>query len=162
MSDSLWPHGLEHFSLVSPWNFPGQNTGVVSLSILQGIFPTQWLNPGLPHCRQILYCWSHQGSPRILEYVADPFSSGSSWPRNQTQVSCIAGGFFTNWATREAHCFGDSSAKSQDWHPVSKVHFHRTGCVFIQLLVFMAQTVVIPISSSLCSGQNFIFGFHSK
>ena len=38
---------------------------------------------------------------RILEWVAVPFSSGFSWPRNQTGVSCIAGGFFTNWATRE-------------------------------------------------------------
>ena len=47
----------------SPWNSPGQNTGVGSLSLLQGIFPTQGLNPGLPHCRQILYQLSHKGSP---------------------------------------------------------------------------------------------------
>ena len=54
MSDSLWPHGL------SPWNSPGQNTGVgISLSLLQGIFPTQGSNPGLPHCRQILYQLSY-------------------------------------------------------------------------------------------------------
>ena len=72
-----------------------------SLSLLQGIFPTQGLNPGLPHCRQILYQLSHKGSPRILEWVAYPFSSRSSQPRNQTRVSCIAGGFFTNWAIRE-------------------------------------------------------------
>ena len=50
--------------------------------------------------RQILYQVSHQGSPRILEWVAYPFSSRSSWPRNRTRVSCIAGGFFTNWAIR--------------------------------------------------------------
>ena len=50
----------------SPWNSPGQNTGVGSLSLLQGMFPTQGLNPGLPHCRQILYQLSHQGSQRIL------------------------------------------------------------------------------------------------
>ena len=48
------------------------------------------------HCRQILYQLSHQRSPRILEWVTYPFSSGSSQPRNQTGVSCIAGGFFTN------------------------------------------------------------------
>ena len=42
---------------------PGQNTGVGSLSLLQGIFPTQGSNPGLPHCRRILYQLSHQGSP---------------------------------------------------------------------------------------------------
>ena len=47
MSNTLRPHGL-----YSPGNCPGQNTGVGSLSFLQGIFPTQGLNPGLPHCRQ--------------------------------------------------------------------------------------------------------------
>ena len=50
-------------SLYSPWNSSGKNTGVGSLSLLQGIFPTQGSNPGLPHCRQILYQLSHQGSP---------------------------------------------------------------------------------------------------
>ena len=54
------------------------------------------------HCRQILYQLSHKGSPKILEWVASPFSSRSSRPRNRTRVSCIAGGFFTNWAMREA------------------------------------------------------------
>ena len=93
ISDSLQPQGL-----YSPKNSPGQNTGVDNLSLLQGIFPTQGLNPGLPHCRQILYQLSHKGSPRILEWVAYPFSSRSSWPRNRTRVSCIAGRFFTNWA----------------------------------------------------------------
>ena len=86
----------------SPWNSPGQNTGVGSLSLLQRIFPTQGSNPGLPHCRQILYQLSHKGSPRIQEKVAYPFSSGSFGPRNQIGISCIAGGFFTNWAMREA------------------------------------------------------------
>ena len=62
-----------------------------NLSLLQGIFPTQRLNPGLPHCRQILYHLSHKGSPRILEWVAYPFSRGSSLPSNYTGVSCIAG-----------------------------------------------------------------------
>ena len=80
----------------------GQNTRVGSCFILQGIFPTQGSNSSLPHCRQILYQRSHQGSPRILEWVAYPFYSGSSRPRNRTGVSCIAGGFFTSWATRKA------------------------------------------------------------
>ena len=86
MSDSLPPHGL-----YSPWNSPGQNTGVGSLSLLQGIFPTQGLNPGLLHCRWIFYQLSHEGSPSILEWVAYPFSSGSSLSRNRTRISCIAG-----------------------------------------------------------------------
>ena len=59
VSDSLRPHGL-----YSPWNSPGRNTGVGSLSLLQGIFPTQGSNPGLPHHRQILYQLSHKGSPK--------------------------------------------------------------------------------------------------
>ena len=68
MSDSLRPPGL-----YSPWNSPGQNTGVGSLSLLQGIFPTQGSNlglPRLPHCRRFLYQLSHQGSPRTQEWVA--------------------------------------------------------------------------------------------
>ena len=97
MSDYLQPHGL-----YSPWNSPGQNTGVGSLSLLQGIFLIQGSNPGLPYCRWILYQLSHKGSPRILEWVAYPFSSRSFQPRNRTRVSCIAAGFFTNWAMREA------------------------------------------------------------
>ena len=58
VSDSLWRHGL-----YSPWNSPGQNTGMGRLSLLQGIFPTQGLNPGLLHCGRILYQLSHKGSP---------------------------------------------------------------------------------------------------
>ena len=77
----------------------------VSLSFLQGIFPIQGSNPGLPQCRQILYQLSHKGSPGILELVDFPFSRRSSQPRNWTGVSCIAGRFFTNWATREAQPF---------------------------------------------------------
>ena len=112
MSDSLWPHGL-----YSPLNSPGQNTGMGSCSLLQGIFPIQESNPGLPHCRRILYQLSHQRSPkvkvtqscptlydpmdyglpgssvhgilqaRILEWAAVPFSKGCSQPRDRTQVS---------------------------------------------------------------------------
>ena len=92
-SESLQPHGLYS---------PGQTTGVGSLSLLQGMFPTQGSNPGLWHCRRILNQLSHKGSPRILEWVACPFSSGSSWPRNQTRVSFTASGFFTNWAIWKA------------------------------------------------------------
>ena len=73
MSDSLWHHGL-----YSPWNSLGQNTGVGSLSLRQGIFLTQESNPGLPYCRLILYQLNHNGSPRILEWVAYPFPSESN------------------------------------------------------------------------------------
>ena len=81
---------------------PGKNTAVGCHALLQGIFPTQGSNPDLPHYRQILYHLSHQGSPRTQEWVTYLFSRGSSWPGNQTGASCIAGRFFTSWATRKA------------------------------------------------------------
>ena len=84
MSDFLHPHGR-----YSPWISPGKNTGVGSLSFLQGIYPTHGSNLGIPHCRKILYHLSHQGSPKILEWVADPFCSRSSQPRNRTRVSSL-------------------------------------------------------------------------
>ena len=82
-----------------------KNTGIGFHALFQGIFPTQGSNPGLSHCRRILYHLSHQRSPRIPEWVADPLSRGLSGPRNWTRVSCIVGRFFTSWATREAHIY---------------------------------------------------------
>ena len=67
MSDSLRPHGLH-----SPWNSPGQNTGVGSLSLFQGIFPTQGSDPHLLHCRRILYHLSHlEDHPQKASVGAD-------------------------------------------------------------------------------------------
>ena len=86
VSDSLRPHGL-----YSPWN-PDHNTGMGSLSLLHeisqpsnGAQVSRSADDSLP-----------AEPPKILERVADPFSRGSSRPRNQTKVSCIAGRFFTN------------------------------------------------------------------
>ena len=67
VSDSLWHHGLK-LPAFPPGssvheNSPGKNTGVGCHTLLQGIFLTQGLNPGLLHCRQILYCLRHQRSP---------------------------------------------------------------------------------------------------
>ena len=64
MSDSVWPHRRQSTRLPCPWDSPGKNTGVGSLSLFRGIFPTQGLNPGFPHHRWILYQLSHKGSPR--------------------------------------------------------------------------------------------------
>ena len=83
---------------------PGKNTGVSCHALLQGIFPTQGWNPGIPHCRRILYQLRYQGNPRILDWVAYPVSRGSSQPRNRTGISCIAGGFFTSWAKSPHAC----------------------------------------------------------
>ena len=124
MSNSLQPHGL-----YSPWNSPGQNAGVCSLSLLQRVFPTQKLNRDLLHCRCILYQLSYQGSPtrscltlcnpidcsllgssvhgisqaKILEWVAIPFSRGPSQPKDQTLISCLGRQILYHWATLEAH-----------------------------------------------------------
>ena len=115
-----------------------KNTVVDSLSLLQQIFLIQELNRGLLHCRRILYQLSYQGSlektkwseghsvmslcdpmdytvhgnlqARILEWVAVPFSRGSSRPRDWTQVSLIDGGFFTSWGTRETQTSDDRFA----------------------------------------------------
>ena len=63
VTDSLRPHGLQPTGLLRPWDFPGKNTRVGCHFLLQGNFPTQRSNPGLPRCRQTLYCLSHKGSP---------------------------------------------------------------------------------------------------
>ena len=65
VSNSLRPQGL-----YSPWNSLGQSTGMGSLSFLQGIFPSQGSNPGLPPCSQTLYQLSHKRSPQILECIS--------------------------------------------------------------------------------------------
>ena len=59
----LRPHGLQHARLLCPWESPGKNTRVACHALLQGIFPSQGSNPGLPRCSQIFYTLSHRGSP---------------------------------------------------------------------------------------------------
>ena len=85
--DSSQPHGL-----YSPWNYPGQNTGVGSLSLLQGIFPTQGSNPGLLHYRQILYQLRHKGSLEggIFNWEMTIFSLDTNFP-------AIATGFHSHF-----------------------------------------------------------------
>ena len=80
-------------------DFPGKNTEVVVMPSSRG-YP-QPRDPSQVSW-QIHYHLSHWGSPRILEWISYPFSMGSSQPRNPTRVFYIAGGFFTNWAAREA------------------------------------------------------------
>ena len=126
--NSLWPHGLQPIRLLCPWDFPGKDTGVGCHFLLQGLFPTQGSNPGLLHCRQILYRLSYKGSPwkwkwsRSVQWTVPyqaslsmgfsrqgywsglPFSSPGDLPSPgiEPQVSCTAGRFFTDCATREA------------------------------------------------------------
>ena len=83
----------------SLWHSPGKNTGVGSYFLLQGIVPTQRSNPGLVHCRSLPS--EPPGKSKNTEWVAYPFSRGSSWPSDQTGVSCIAWDSLLSWATRE-------------------------------------------------------------
>ena len=62
MSESSRPRGLQPTRLLHPWGFPGKSTRVGCDFLLQEIFPTQGSNPGLPHCRQMLYRLNHPGS----------------------------------------------------------------------------------------------------
>ena len=98
MSDSLRPHGLQPARLLCSWGFFRQGYW----SGYPGDLPNPGIKPRSPTL-QADSLLSHQGSPKILEWAAYPFSRGSSQLRNWTRVSSIAGGFFTNWATREAH-----------------------------------------------------------
>ena len=145
-SCSVVSDSLQHHGLYSPWNSPGQNTGVGSLSLLQGIFSTQGSNPGLPRCRQILYQLSHKGSPRILKWVAYPFCSGSSRPRNWTGVSRIAGGFFTSWDLREALYIVVCICQSQSRNP-SQPPFPLVSHTVV--LYFCVSISTSQVSSSL-------------
>ena len=91
------------------YSLPGSSVhGILQTRILEWVaFPSRDLpNPGIktrfPALQQIPHHLSHQGSPRILQWVAYSFSRGSSQPRNQSRVFCISGRFFTSWATRES------------------------------------------------------------
>ena len=123
---------------------PGKNSGLGCHALLQGIFPTQGFNPGLQHCRWILCHLSHQGSPRILEWVAYPFSSGSSWPRNWTGVSSIAGRFFTSWASREAQAVSvqniANSISSKNSPQLSFNIFYFWTCLILSVSLYVLIT----------------------
>ena len=100
VSDSLRPHGL-----YTPWNAPGQNTRVGSLSLLQGIFPTQGSNPGLLYCRWILYQLSHKGSP----WIETSYTLGCSL----LSVAYLAHIYMFNYDPNTVHCLFQASECDQ-------------------------------------------------
>ena len=81
-----------------------------------GDLPNPGIKPRSPALQVKSLTTKPQWSPRMLERVAYPFSRGSSWPRNQTWVSFIAGGFFTNWAIREATLLDKAQAYDREQH----------------------------------------------
>ena len=82
-SHSVVPDSLPSHGLYNPWNSPGQKTIVGSHSLLQGIFTIQGSNPGLLHCRWILYQLSHQGSPVLclLHLIIYLFNIFLTWKK---------------------------------------------------------------------------------
>ena len=111
LSYSLWPHGLQTTRLLCPWNSPSKNPGVGSHSLLQEIFPTQGLNPGLPHCRQILHHLS-QGSPYIYIYQLINIS-----------VTCLGEG---NGNPLQFSCLENPVDRGAWWAAVHRVAQSRT------------------------------------
>ena len=184
----LWSEGhlvvsdfLRSHELYIPWNSLGQNAGVGSLSLLQGIFSTQGSNPCLLYCSWILYQLSHKGSPRILEGVAYPFSSVSSWPRNWIRVSCIVGGFSTNWAIRETQEDHQENLKKKgctylvcitlmgldiSMHPWNHYQITATNLIhylqkFSLTFLFIITIIVIRTQHKICTPSSFLSVQHS-
>ena len=150
VSDSLWPHGLS-----MEFSRPEYSSG---LSLFQGIyFPTQGSNPGLPHCRRILYQLSQKGSPGTLEWVAYPFSKGFSWPRNRTRVSHIVGRFFTKWAIREAQ-------KMKRWNQFFRVgpylsSWLRPGKSLLLFLLYSTDFYQFQSGTNVMNIGDLVIGF---
>ena len=136
--DSLRPHGL-----------------VRSLSLLQGIFPTQGLNPGLPHCRWILYQLSHKGSPRILEWVAYPVSSKPGSPASR-DIFCSKG--FSELPLGQ--WFSAFLTTVQSTYLIFYILFNTHMCNALMSfpLVYSTQICSIPFHSTI----NFIFFFFQQ
>ena len=100
-----------YFTQYILWNSPAQSTGVGRLSLLQGILPTLGSNPGLPHCRWILYQLSCKESPRIQDGVGYPFSSRPSWHRNQTPSPALQAEFLSSELSGKPLFYGRYSLK---------------------------------------------------
>ena len=88
-SESESPSYPTHCDPYSPWNSAGQNTGVGSLCLLQGIFPIQGSNAGLSHCRQILYQLSHKGSPTYIkeQHKFESFMNKSNYQESEQRLT---------------------------------------------------------------------------
>ena len=150
-----------------PWGFSRQEYE-------SGLLPIQESNL---HCRQILYQLSyqvipdshiggrliyhlrHQGRLRILEWVAYPFSSRSSWPRNRTGVSCIAGGFFTSWAIREAKIDTNLfQLFAQCLNILDSPNTLLTILIVIKHISIAEQNIYCKLSNILGNPQRFLRG----
>ena len=122
-----------------------------SLSILQGIFPTQGLNPGLPHCRRILYQLSHKGSPTFLKLIEKNISQAhENIIFEDTQISSIevklffdvASDFYrrtlqcAKWGLRYSVRVYQNGVRQISWHFINMEQPAPWGRVFLPLLLW--------------------------
>ena len=153
----------DSFQLYSPWNSPGQNTAVGSLSLLQGIFPTQGLNADLPHCRQIFYQLSHKGIPtdrwsglrKLKDLISSPQALKKDLraeprhgPRQTIQrsprLSLSAWGDILDWASPELLLQHLPEAwRQQCLRSDSPCHLTFTRMLSLDYLLFLASGICL-------------------
>ena len=122
---TLWLHELH-----SPGNSPGQNTEMGSFTLLQGIFPTQELNPGLLHCRQIIYQLSYQGSPCARKAGVKNQSPGIPWQWLGLGAFTAEGaGLIPGWGTKDPPNLVARPKKEK------KIKAHHSPSCYISLLL---------------------------
>ena len=143
VSDSLPPHGL-----YNPWNSPGQNTGVGSHFLPQGSFPAQQLNSGIPYCRQILYQLSHQGSPRILEWVAYPF------PADLPDPGIKLGSLHCRWVLHQLSYQGSPAHYSKCFQFLSHIMITTASWSMCTTTHISSDGKIIRQSLHSCDWQN--------
>ena len=146
-SHSVVPNSLRPHGLYSPWNSLGQNTGVGSFSLLQGIFPTQELNWGLLHCKRILYQLSYQGSPnklhraRYCKIILFSFTEREYLWRNSFKISHICTWHYFLWITEN---FWWLKAQPKKWtQGINKYLDHFKAFVKCELYLFNVFTLRI-------------------
>ena len=105
MSNSLWPHGLQFATLLCPWGFSRQEYWSQLPCPPLGHLPNPGIEPRSPALQVGSLLPELPGKSKKTGVGSLSFWRGSSQPRNWTGVSCVAGVFFTSWATREAHFF---------------------------------------------------------
>ena len=135
MSDSLQPHVL-----YSPWNSPGQNTGVGSLSILHGIFPTQGLTPGLLHCKRILYQLSYQGRPKTAEDTVNCKTLQTHQPSLSPKVTQLGGEALgshgSHLSTKQKHLSSDLNILVSIEIVTNMIYWHLQFYSFLQVIQY--------------------------
>ena len=144
---------------------PGKNTGVDCHALLQGIFPTKGLKPDLPYCRWILYHLSHQGSPRILEWVAYPFSRGrrhrciSSVQFSSVQSLSRVQLFVIPWTTAHQASLSITDSRSPPKPMSIESVMPSNHLIHCCPLILLPQS--FPASGSLPMSQLFAWGGQS-